>query len=103
MPKVKVDHTGMTAGHYYTKDMPVELPADVVEALGDSATPYKEEATAKKQVVQKKEVKKVVNRMVGKEDATTKADETMTDEQPAENSTQDDAASAAQSADQPTE
>ncbi len=69
MPKVTVDHTGLTDGHYYTKDVPVELPADVVKALGDSATPFDGEAKA---APVKKEVKKVLNKMVQKADATTK-------------------------------
>ncbi|HZE87055.1 MAG TPA: hypothetical protein VE090_02495 [Methylomirabilota bacterium] len=71
MSKVIVDHTGLTDGHYYKKDVPVELPANVIKALGDSATPFDGEAKA---APAKKEVKKVLNKMVQTVDATTKSD-----------------------------
>lgn len=75
MPNVVVDHTGKSGSHYFTKDVPVELPADVVAALGDAAQPAESASQAKREAVQKKEVKKVQNKMVQKADTTTKEPE----------------------------
>ena len=69
MPKVVVNHTGMTDGVYYNANEPVELPQAVVDALGDAAAPFVEGEAAPEV---KKEVKRVRNKMVQKADATTK-------------------------------
>ncbi len=42
MTKVIVDHTGICDGHHFKAGEPVELPDDVIAALGDHAVPVDE-------------------------------------------------------------
>lgn len=49
MRKVIVNHNGQCGEHRYEAGVPVELPEEVIAALGDNVTPLEQEANEKKE------------------------------------------------------
>ena len=47
MRKVIVNHNGQCGEHRYEAGVPVELPEEVIAALGDNATPLEQQAEEK--------------------------------------------------------
>jgi len=72
--KVKINHTGNCMGYSYVQNEEIELPENVVKALGKDATVIKEVEHAKiEEKVEEKEVRKpFFDKMIGKEDTKTK-------------------------------
>ena len=81
MRKVIVNHNGQCGEHRYEAGVPVELPEEVIAALGDNATPLeqgadekKEEPKVEKQEPEEKEVQDqdVEDKMIKKAEVLTK-------------------------------
>ncbi|HWY79364.1 MAG TPA: hypothetical protein VNW29_03335 [Candidatus Sulfotelmatobacter sp.] len=81
MRKVIVNHNGQCGEHRYEAGVPVELPEEVIAALGDNATPLeqradekKEEPKVEKQELEEKEVQDqdVEDKMIKKAEVLTK-------------------------------
>ena len=76
MRKVIVNHNGQCGEHRYEAGKPVELPEEVIAALGDNATPLEQKAEENKEDPKKepeeKEVKDVEDKMIKKAQVTTK-------------------------------
>lgn len=81
MRKVIVNHNGQCGEHRYEAGVPVELPEEVIAALGDNATPLeqspevkKEEPKVEKEEPEEKEVQDqdVEDKMIKKAEVLTK-------------------------------
>ncbi len=70
MQKVIVNHNGQCGDYRYEAGVPVELPEDVIAALGDNVTSLKQKEEQKKKEVEDKEVKEVQDKMVKKAQVT---------------------------------
>lgn len=70
MQKVIVNHNGQCGDYRYEAGVPVELPEDVIAALGDNVTSLKQKEEQQKKEVEDKEVKEVQDKMVKKAQVT---------------------------------
>lgn len=68
MAKVKVNHTGFCAGHFYKAGQVVDIPEEVIVALGEGSI----ERLEKEVKSEVKEAKKPLDTMVKKESVVTK-------------------------------
>lgn len=79
MRKVIVNHNGQCGEHRYEAGVPVELPEEVIAALGDNATPLEQKVEEKIEDPKEnpgdkeeevKEVKEVQNKMIKNAEVT---------------------------------
>ena len=73
MAKVIVDHNGICEGYHFKKGEPVELPENVVKALGQGVTVLEETKVEKEEETKvEKEAEAPANKMVSNKQVVTK-------------------------------